>query len=370
MSAGKYGPPWTPEAVAAEARLYKTRKEFREHADGAYDAARRRLNILDDVCAHMESSRGKERFWSRERVQKLVQKCKTYEGFRSDYPEAYKAVCRYGWPDLIADLPRTRTPPDWWTLERVGEEAKKYCTRSEFSKGSPYAYRAAHRKQWLDIVCAHMERMQKPNGYWTRETVIEEAKRYSSRSEFQKSAGGAYSVAAKHDFLDEACAHMEKRGSQYERAVYAFEFDDHSVYVGLTFDYDVRYREHLTQDKHIGRKLKTTPAKYVRFNQWFSLDEAAKEEARRIDEYDKSGWKILNRAKPGGVGSRPRKWTFDEIKTLAGQYETVSAFIAGHTTAYQTACKKGWWPQISAHLTRAVEHGKWTVEALSLEARK
>lgn len=369
MSNGKYGPPWTPETVAAEARCYKTRREFREGADGAYDAARRRFGILDEVCHHMEPGPSKARIWDRKRVQQAVDTCQTYEEFKSHHPFAYKAVCRNGWQDLTASLPRTSTPPGWWSLERVSEEAKKYGTRTDFAKGSPSAYQAAHRKQWLDVVCAHMELKQRPNGYWTRERVIEEAKKYSSRSDFQKCSGGAYAIAASHGLLDEACAHMQKKGSQYERAVYAFEFEDRSVYVGLTFDYDVRYREHLTQNKHVGRKLKQVGARYVRFGKWFPLEEAAREEARVITEYREGGWTILNRAKPGGVGSRPRKWTLDEIKSRASKYDTVQAFAAANYSAYTTAHKHGWWGDISQHLERKLEHGKWTLDALVAEAQ-
>ena len=38
----------------------------------------------------------------------------------------------------------------FWTLEAVKREAKKYKTRGTFAKGSPSAYNAAHRNEWLD----------------------------------------------------------------------------------------------------------------------------------------------------------------------------------------------------------------------------
>lgn len=38
---------------------------------------------------------------------------------------------------------------------------------------------------------------------WTRETVFEESKKYSSRSEFKRMSYGAYHTACKNGWLDE-----------------------------------------------------------------------------------------------------------------------------------------------------------------------
>lgn len=38
---------------------------------------------------------------------------------------------------------------------------------------------------------------------WTRETVFEESKKYSSRSEFKKMSSGAFRIAYMNGWLDE-----------------------------------------------------------------------------------------------------------------------------------------------------------------------
>ena len=43
----------------------------------------------------------------------------------------------------------------------------------------------------------------KTNGYWTYETCYEEAKKYSTRTEFCKGCGSAYEVARKNGWMDE-----------------------------------------------------------------------------------------------------------------------------------------------------------------------
>ncbi len=43
-----------------------------------------------------------------------------------------------------------------WTKEKCQEEALKYSSRSEFSRGNGSAYAASNRNKWLDIICSHM----------------------------------------------------------------------------------------------------------------------------------------------------------------------------------------------------------------------
>ena len=39
-----------------------------------------------------------------------------------------------------------------WTKEKIQEEAKRFSTRSEFARGNVSAYKKAHREGWLDEV--------------------------------------------------------------------------------------------------------------------------------------------------------------------------------------------------------------------------
>ena len=212
----------------------------------------------------------------------------------------------------------------FWTYERIASEAKKYKYRTGFMKGSRSAYHAAHRRGLLNEVCTHMGFKQRPNGYWTKPRVLEEAKKYRRREEFHKGSSGAYTVARQKKWLDEACAHMQKVGSRYRRAIYAFEFDDKSAYIGLTFDYDVRLREHLVHNKTVGQKARMHSYKFVRFDEWLGLEQAAKRESEIVEHYRTNGWKILNRNKVGGLGSYPRKWTKQSCIEAAKQFKTLN----------------------------------------------
>jgi hypothetical protein len=92
-----------------------------------------------------------------------------------------------------------------WTLEKLQEEALKYGTRGEFSKGSPSAYQSAYKNDMLDIVCDHMKAVRKS---WSRQSIISEAIKYQTRGLFLSNNNSAYNAARKLNILDEVCSHM------------------------------------------------------------------------------------------------------------------------------------------------------------------
>jgi hypothetical protein len=92
-------------------------------------------------------------------------------------------------------------------------------------------------------------RTQKPAFYWRKEKCRATASEFKTRTEFQDGSPSAYNRALNDGFLDEICQHMRPAGSKFRRALYAYEFVDKSVYVGLTFDYTQRHHQHLTDTR-------------------------------------------------------------------------------------------------------------------------
>lgn len=88
---------------------------------------------------------------------------------------------------------------------QVAEEAKRYQTRTEFQKGSPRHYKKAWNAGKLDEVCGHMTDARKR---WTRDAIIAAALPHQTRTEFQQAEPQAYAAARYHGILDEACRHM------------------------------------------------------------------------------------------------------------------------------------------------------------------
>ena len=90
----------------------------------------------------------------------------------------------------------------YWNYEHCKQEALKYSSRTEFEKNCGTAYNAAWKNGWLDEFVWLISQC-KPSGYWTRDRVEEENKKYSLRWNFQKGCSRAYQVALKNGWLDE-----------------------------------------------------------------------------------------------------------------------------------------------------------------------
>ena len=72
-----------------------------------------------------------------------------------------------------------KKPNGYWTYERVVEEAKKYETIMDFRNNSVYAYDVAKKNKWLDKL--PLKRLKTKDGTWTvYETVYNEAKKYKT----------------------------------------------------------------------------------------------------------------------------------------------------------------------------------------------
>ena len=77
-----------------------------------------------------------------------------------------------------------------WTREKCYETARQYKELNTFSKECQAAYVIAHRNGWLQDY-TWLSRRQLPNDYWTKELVIEEARKYTSAHEFKKNVLGS-----------------------------------------------------------------------------------------------------------------------------------------------------------------------------------
>lgn len=101
-----------------------------------------------------------------------------------------------------------KKPNGYWTKERVIANAKKYNTRIEWRKDSPSAHAIGNEKGWSPEATRHMKRLHKPNGYWTKEKILLDALKYTCLKDWRKSGNSAYQVARKNGWGKEATEHM------------------------------------------------------------------------------------------------------------------------------------------------------------------
>lgn len=144
---------WTIEKLQKEADKYYRRVDFQKNSNGAYLSACR-LGVLNSVCSHME-------------------------------PPATKK----------------------YTDEEIFEIAKRYTRRTDFQKNSKaYASAFSKGKDFLDLVCSHMEVIKRPKH--TIETARQDALKYKTKREFCVNDAGSYLAALKNGWINDICLHM------------------------------------------------------------------------------------------------------------------------------------------------------------------
>lgn len=249
-------PAWTKEECVLEGRKYTSRSEFQNKSSGAYQAAYKNgwIDEMDWfvtpiygplkqthnhlVYAYVDNTNQScyigrtNRLKKRDREHRCAYKNKPdslkryFDSLGTDIPkpiilkEKLSPTESQYWEDYYLNhykengfyiINRAKTGINIgslgggfikWDKETTLQESKKYRTPSEFQQGSPSAYQAALRHKWLnDYIWLEYDQM--PNGYWTKEKVIEESKKYTSRREMEQAAPAAYSAALKNGWSAE-----------------------------------------------------------------------------------------------------------------------------------------------------------------------
>lgn len=96
----------------------------------------------------------------------------------------------------------------YWTLDQCIIDAKKYKTRTEWQKHSLSAYSVAHRKGWLNRCCSHMVSVYNRRNYWTLELCLASAKKYPTIKEWSQKDSKAYGAAKRYGWSKICTKHM------------------------------------------------------------------------------------------------------------------------------------------------------------------
>ena len=261
----------------------------------------------------------------------------------------------------------------WNDFNVCKEESLKYKTKTQFKKYSSGAFDSCVRNNWLDEICSHMILNQKPNGYWTKEKCQEEALKYQNKTDFDKYSCSAYDKSLKYKWLDEICYHMKQKGDKYKRCIYVYEFVDNFVYVGLTYNIDIRNKQHLFSNTTVGEyiiKTKQEP-KLIQLTDYIDVEDAKILEGEFVEKYRNNGWNILNKAKTGSVGGCKIKWTKEKCQEEALKYESKYKFKTNCIGAFTRAKKENWLDEICSHMIKKQYcSGYWTKDRCLEKALK
>lgn len=239
---------------------------------------------------------------------------------------------------------KKRVKRGYWTIERCFEEAKKFKYRSTFKKESGRAYSVLYKNGLLDEACKHMIKMDTITK-WTKENCIEAAKQCKTKSEFNSKFCGAMTIAKKRGWYNELLQYFTPVGSKYKRCIYVCEFSDNHAYVGLTYNFEKRKKDHLRdKDSSIFKYISLSNLKplFKQVTEYLDYQEAAIKEGEFLNEYKNNGWVMLNRAPTGGLGSKDeiiRKWTEEKCFGVARTCSSYKEFYENYSGALNY-CKK------------------------------
>ena len=300
---------WNKEKCFKEGKKYKTRGEFKKNAAQAYHLSIVN-NWIDDMTWLPKTQNVPNKHWNdKNNIIKEAKKYKTRGEFRNKSYGAYRAAIKYGYIDEFTWLSKKKNVPNgyWQNKENVINEARKYKNRYEFQKNSAGAYLSALSHNWLnEINWFKKPKEKKPRGYWqNKENVINESKKYKTRSEFKFLSQRAYESARKNKWLDEMIWLSNNKGK--------------------------RPKGYWKNEKNIMREAK----KYSSKEEFKKKNLTAFLMSYNYGFIEKMDWLVKQKQHKKGY------WTYKHIEEEALKYSTKTEFFKGNQTAYRAALKLG-----------------------------
>ena len=167
-------------------------------------------NAAKMVNLAMDTTNRPRGYWTLETIQVEALKYTSRSEFQKKCGSAYNAAKQLKLMDLVcAHMSVIKRPDGYWTLEKLKDEARKYSSRQEFQQKNGAAYKAAGDKKCRDEICAHMAQVKQPKGYWSLENLQAEALKYDNKVDFRKNSNPAFLTASRKNLLDQICSHME-----------------------------------------------------------------------------------------------------------------------------------------------------------------
>ncbi len=277
----------------------------------------------------------------------------------------------------------------YWTYERCEELAKSCNSARELRKKESGAFAKAYAKGWLKD-WFETRPNSKPIGYWTHERCEEEAKKYTSYSNFNANNYVVYRKCLKMDWLKDFTWLVNDMGvydlDTKKYVVYKYLWEEtNTVYVGLTKDLRERDRTHKKEIRKNGKIYLSIVKKYADGNNLpipkpIVLEENLNaEDARKMEDYyvqqlREEGVNVLNTGKTGkdsgSLGGSLKKWTYDLCYEEAKKYSSRTEFQQTCYGAYRAARKNKWIDDYDWLKEKIHNNGYWTFEHCLEEASK
>lgn len=292
-----------------------------------------------------------------------AKQCRTRSEFIRRFHRHYMAARKNGWIDDVCGHMEIYFKYAAWTQAEFLEEAKRFSSRAEFQKGSSGAYQAAKRFGVLEKICVHMGAPRVRRSYWNLETLGSEAARYNTRASFKRGSLYAYRRATQLGVMDRICGHMVTFANHLRgrKQVYIIrEKNSKRAYIGITVDIELRYRQHSQGGCRPVREILSSPHATKILAHGLRPREAATLERRFINRFRAKGWDLANQRGGGSLGAGAIIiWTREAVLAKALEYKTRSEFAKNAGAAYRVARCGGYLDVACAHMpTRVKRNGK------------
>ena len=198
---------WTKENFIKECQKYNSYKELRQANKSAVECART-TGYLDEVIKLLNWEErkiiGSQTKWTKEKCMESALKYNSKVEWEKGDKKAYSASRTNNWyHECTAHMLNLINKSGYWTKEKCMENALQYTSKEKWKKENYSANGAARKNGWYEECTAHMTQIKNPNGYWTKEKCIEEAKKYNTVSEWKINNQTSYNKAIKNGWLKE-----------------------------------------------------------------------------------------------------------------------------------------------------------------------
>lgn len=231
---------------------------------------------------------------------------------------------------------------NYWNYQTILLHSKECNDRKEFYKKFRRGYNLALE---LGVLHEIFPSRRKPKGYWSIDKIIKEGNKYSTIKEFSENNITAYTLAVKLNLIDSF--NFKKIGNKYNRCIYCFIFEDNKVYVGLTYDYEKRTKQHITEKsssvfKHIKNNIKIK-FKHFKLTDYIDKEEASIKEGEILQYFIDKGYTPLNKKKTGFLGGSNRKWSIEKLQIVFSKYDNCTQLVKSKdSNAYYSALYNKW----------------------------
>lgn len=165
-----------------DAKLYKSRSEWQKNSSTMYLIAWQ-YGWLNEACQHMKEIRKPRGYWNRETCIAEAKKYKTKTEWNTHSFSSYTTAKWLGiFEEASAHMKQKKVPDEKWESGALSEE---------------------------EITRLGLKRM--PSGYWDdKDIVLAEAKKYATKTLWNKFSHQSYMSAKKLGIFEEASKHMHK----------------------------------------------------------------------------------------------------------------------------------------------------------------